>query len=195
MSKRRSATILAAVTAGVLAVSAAVAYQVTDRQLVLPGTATVRAYLRLEGIEGEATARGHENWIEVLDFDWGVFNDIPTAGTQIVAGSRVDFQDLVVRKRIDKASPSLAVLCAAGGAIGEGELVFYVGSNENPTGIVSLTQLRVRSVASASGSSSGSSEVLSLTFSTVEWTYYWYDDRGRSGETRAGWDVRENRRL
>jgi type VI secretion system secreted protein Hcp len=166
------------------------------RQFTTSGP-SVKAYLSLEGIEGEATAAGHENWIEVVAFGWGVHNEIAPVGTQMIArDGRVEFQDLVITKHIDKASPLLAVTCADGGSIGEAELVFYSGgSDDQPTGIVRLSGLQVRSVASTSGSSSGPTEVLSLTFSRVEWVYYEYDDRGRSGETRAGWDVASNSRL
>ena len=196
MSRRRSAALLAAVMVGALVVTAAVSPQTVGRQFTVTSGPTVKAYLSLEGIEGEATAAGHENWIEVVAFNWGVHNEIAPLGTQMISrGGRADFQDLVITKHIDKASPLLAVTCAAGGSIGEAELVFYSdGSDDQPTGIVRLAGLQIRSVASESGSSSsGPTEVLSLTFAGVEWINYQYGDRGRS-ETRAGWDVAGNSR-
>lgn len=197
MSRRRSAAFLAAVTVGALAVTAAVSSQTVGRQFTVTSGPTVKAYLSLEGIEGEATAAGHENWIEVVAFDWGVYMEIAPIGTQMInRGLRADFQDLVITKPIDKASPLLAVTCADGGSIGEAELVFYSdGSDDQPTGIVRLAGLQIRSVASESGSSSsGPTEVVSLTFARVEWIKYQYDDRGLPTETRAGWDVAANSR-
>ena len=195
MSRRRSAALVAAVMVGALALTAAVSSQAVGRQFTVNSGPTVTAYLSLEGIEGEATAAGHESWIEVVAFDWGVHNEIAPIGTQMInRGLRADFQDMVITKHIDKASPLLALTCADGGTIGEAELVFYTdGSDDQPTGIVRLAGLQIRSVASESGSSaSGPTEVVSLTFARVEWINYQYDDRGRSSETRAGWDVAGN---
>ncbi|UCC73713.1 MAG: type VI secretion system tube protein Hcp [Gemmatimonadota bacterium] len=197
MSRRRSVAFLTTTLIGVLAVTAAISTQVADRQLVLSTGPTVRAYLILEGIAGEATTSGHENWIEVLSFSWGFSNPGPPPGTPMVAGSRANFQDLVITKPIDKSSPLLALACADGSAIRDGELAFYAsGSAEEPTGIVRLANVRVSSVTSESGSSgSGLTETIGLTFGRVEWIVYEYGERGRTGETRTGWDVGANSPL
>jgi type VI secretion system secreted protein Hcp len=195
MPSKRSGTLLAAVMIGVLAVTAAVSSRTADQQLVVQTGPTVRAYLTLAGIEGGVMERAHANSIEVLDFNWGIFNAVPRPGAQIVAGVRPEFQDIVISKPLDKSSPILALAAAEGRAIEEAELVFYArASDEEPTGRVLLTRVRIRSVESGTSSSApGLTETLSLAFSRVEWTYYATDERGGTARIVAGWDVAENR--
>jgi type VI secretion system secreted protein Hcp len=195
MSSKRPATLLAVVVIGVLAATAAVSSRAADQQLVVQTGPTVKAYLTLAGIEGGVTEREHANSIQVLDFNWGIFNAVPRPGAQIVAGVRPEFQDLVISKPLDKSSPILALAAAEGRTIEEAELVFYArASDEEPTGIVRLTRVRIRSVESGTSSSApGLTETLSLAFSRVEWTYYHTDERGGRASIVAGWDVAENR--
>ncbi len=196
MWSKRSATLLAGVVIGVLAVSAAVSSRSAEQQLVLQRGSTVKAYLTLAEIEGEVTERAHANSIEVLDFNWGVANAVPLAGTQILAGARPEFQDLVITKPLDKSSPILALAAAEGRMIQEAELVFYAqASDDQPTGTIRLARVRVRFVESGTGSAAGLTETVSLAFSRVQWTYYHTDERGGRADIVAGWDVAENRRY
>jgi type VI secretion system secreted protein Hcp len=194
MSSRRTTTLLAAVVIGVLVVTAAVSSRSADQQLVLRTGSTVKAYLTLAEIEGGVTDRAHANSIEVLDFNWGVANAVPLAGTQMLAGARPEFQNLVITKPLDKSSPILALAAAEGRMIEEAELVFYAqASDEEPTGTIRLTRVRVRSVESGTGSAAGLTETVGLAFSRVQWTYYHTDERGGRVSIDAGWDVAENR--
>jgi type VI secretion system secreted protein Hcp len=194
MSSKRPTTLLAAVVIGVLVVTAAVSARVAERQQVFQTGPTVKAYLTLAEIEGGVTERAHANSIEVLDFHWGVVNAVPRAGAQMVAGNRPEFQDLVITKPLDRASPILALAAAEGRTIQEAELVFYAqASDDEPTGTIRLTRVRIRSVESGTGSSAGLTETVSLAFSRVEWTYNATDERGGTARIVAGWDVAENR--
>jgi type VI secretion system secreted protein Hcp len=179
---------------GVLAVTAAVSSRVADGQRVIQMGPTVKAYLTLAEIEGGVTERDHASSIEVLDFSWGVANAVPLAGAQVLAGVRPEFQDLVITKPLDKSSPILAQAAAEGRMIQEAELVFYAqASDDQPTGTIRLTRVRIRSVESGTGSAAGLTEIVGLAFSRVEWTYYHTDERGGRAEIVAGWDVAENR--
>ncbi|MGD2216507.1 MAG: type VI secretion system tube protein Hcp [Gemmatimonadales bacterium] len=194
MSSKRPATLLAVIVMGVLAVTAAVHSPAGDQQLMVQTGPTVKAYLTLAEIEGAVTERAHANSIEVLDFNWGIFNAVPRPGAQIVAGVRPEFQDLVITKPLDKSSPILALAAAEGRTVQEAELVFYArASDEEPTGSVRLTRVRIRSVESGTGSSAGLTETVSLAFSRVQWTYFHTDERGGRASIVAGWDVAENR--
>ena len=72
-----------------------------------PTYAALDAFLKIEGIEGESRAAGHEDEIEVLAWSWGIANP-PSHGGQDPDGHehRV-VRDLVIRKAYDKASPKL----------------------------------------------------------------------------------------
>jgi type VI secretion system secreted protein Hcp len=195
MSPRRSIAFIAALMLGVLAITAAVSSQVVDRQLVLHTAPTFRAYLTLADPQGAIMADRQENAIEVLGFGWGVSNLVPRPGTQTVAGVRPEVGDLVITKPIDRSSPLLALACAEGRTIADAELVFFArASDEEPTGIVRLRGVRIRSVEGETGSSApGLTETVALAFGQVEWVYYARDERGGVNRIVAGWDVAENR--
>jgi type VI secretion system secreted protein Hcp len=61
--------------------------------------AAVDYFLKLEGIEGESTVKGHEKEIDVLAFSWGV--------SRTQDRVHVEPADFQVVKNIDKATPAL----------------------------------------------------------------------------------------
>ena len=71
-------------------------------------------YLKLDGIQGEATDADFKDQINLLSFSWGG-NQVSSAGTRS-AGSgagKVELSDFSVTKHYDKSSPQLfKALCA-----------------------------------------------------------------------------------
>lgn len=56
--------------------------------------------------QGESAEPGFENWIEVLAYDWGgERGSVGSAGSRRAA--RVSYRPLILRKRVDAASPLL----------------------------------------------------------------------------------------
>ena len=78
-----------------------------------PAPLAVDMFLRIEGIDGEATAAAHKGWIDVQSWSWGVAQT--SSGS---AGAGGGFGRLVghvtVVKRIDKATPLLFKRCSDG---------------------------------------------------------------------------------
>lgn len=66
------------------------------------------AYVKFEGIDGESQNEGHEGWSEIVSFSQGI--DLPGGGATGATRLRGDvaFEDFVVVKQLDKASPKLA---------------------------------------------------------------------------------------
>ncbi len=72
------------------------------------------AFMKLEGVEGEATAEGFEKQIQIFSFSWGVSNPT-TIGSGGGGGSgKATLSAFNVMKTTDKASPSLFTACATG---------------------------------------------------------------------------------
>jgi type VI secretion system secreted protein Hcp len=79
------------------------------------------AFLKIDGIEGESTAEGHEKWIELLSFSWGVAAAVAAGGGGPGgggggggggAGGRASPQPFSFTKVTDSASPNIFVkLC------------------------------------------------------------------------------------
>lgn len=72
------------------------------------GPAAGNGYLFIEGIEGESTDLGHEDWIDLVEADFGIQRII---GTPISAAGP---GDLTVVKELDKATPYILEALAAG---------------------------------------------------------------------------------
>src|SRR5579864_3607845 len=66
-------------------------------------------YINYDGIKGDTTAAGHEKWIEVLSFQWGVGRGIssPTGGSADRESSAPSVSEIVVTKATDTASVDL----------------------------------------------------------------------------------------
>lgn len=72
------------------------------------------AFIKVEGVDGEATAKGFEKQIQIFSFSWGVSNP-STIGMGGGGGSgKASLSSFNVMKSTDKASPSLFVACATG---------------------------------------------------------------------------------
>src|SRR5919204_3081422 len=72
--------------------------------LALPGAASAKIFLELDGIQGESTAVGFENQIELGSLQLGVGRNSKGAS----------FSDVSVTKQLDKSSPELMLRAANG---------------------------------------------------------------------------------
>ena len=72
---------------------------------VCAGQAAFDAYLKIEGVDGEATDRDHPGWIQILSFAEGAASSSPTPG-------RPSFSELCFLKFADKSSPAIEQSCA-----------------------------------------------------------------------------------
>ena len=66
-------------------------------------------YMKYDSIDGDVTAAGHEKWIEVNSFQWGVGRGIssPTGGSSDREASAPSVSEIVVTKPTDIASVKL----------------------------------------------------------------------------------------
>jgi type VI secretion system secreted protein Hcp len=67
-------------------------------------------------IPGESAARGHEEWIDLISFNQGV-QAATTAGAGGVRRGRTEFEDIIIIKHLDKASPLLQRAAVVGSVI------------------------------------------------------------------------------
>ncbi|MBL8602141.1 MAG: type VI secretion system tube protein Hcp [Myxococcales bacterium] len=145
---------------------------------------TVHLYLKANGtdINGESsqTSLGRENSIECVYYEQGVIT-AREAGSSLATGRR-QYNPLLIRKRIDKATPLIAKALVENTVI-EGTFKFF---RPNPTGdgtteqffTVQIKQGRVASQKQfvpdtivPATSTEPPLEEISFVFHTINWTY------------------------
>jgi len=159
------------------------------------------AYVKFEGIEGESTDAGHENWIEILSYSHGMQQDATIASSGgMHTGGRVSHSDITLVKTLDGSTPNLQLACCQGKSIPTVEIEFCrAGGDTRPVPFlkISLTDAVLTSVsAQATGGSDFPTEEVTLTYKTVQWSYTKTDTKGNpTGDVVAGWDLIQNTKL
>lgn len=76
--------------------------------------AQVDYFLKMAPVEGESADAKHKGEIEVESFSWGETASAGTGPGGGAAAGKVQAQDLVFVKKVDKSSPVLMIGCATG---------------------------------------------------------------------------------
>jgi type VI secretion system secreted protein Hcp len=74
--------------------------------IVASSATGVAAYIKFDGVDGEAQDRDHRGWSDLISFSQG--QRVPTDASTGRATGRVVFEGIVITKELDKASPKLA---------------------------------------------------------------------------------------
>ena len=140
------------------------------------------AFLELAGIKGEATDKGHADWIILEAVDSGIHRTIPEGAKdqQRTKGETV-LSDITLVRQLDKSSTKLAEACANGSFFNEAEihLCTTVKNKQEP-----YLEFRLKNVIVSSysfhGNASGQpmpSETVTLAFTEIEWNYVVVDPK------------------
>jgi type VI secretion system secreted protein Hcp len=131
-------------------------------------------FMKYDGIEGDVTTAGHEKWIEVHSFQWGVGRSINNSAASGAdrEGSTPSVSEVVVTKDTDSASPNLLRASLGLKPADEGKTVnidFCKTDTSQPEPYLQLT-LENCLVSGYSTSSGGDrpSESVTLNFTKVE---------------------------
>lgn len=171
-------------------------------------------YLKLTGFQGEVTARGHRDEIEVLSYEQGIVLPAPATGPGGGAGSgKATFSAVRFRKPLDRATPPLMVACASGQHIQEARFAFVsVAASAMEFYRVTLTDVVITGINQIAGDGaqyplsfgaldSGSAargilEEIALSYATITWEYWRPTATGQAGApVKGGWDLVANRKL
>jgi type VI secretion system secreted protein Hcp len=153
-------------------------------------------FLKLDGINGEATDQNHKDEISVLSWSWGGSQTSTVAGGGGSGAGKATLSDLHVVKNYDASSVPLFKSLAAGTHIKTGVLTANkTGSADGgkPFLKVSLTELFVTSVQS-SGSSDIPTESVSFSYATIKIEYFKQNEQGvLAAAGSATYDVKQNK--
>lgn len=131
-------------------------------------------YMKFDGIEGDVTAAGHENWIELQSAGWGSSRNISTSGDAAQrTKATVQVREVVVTKERDHASGKLWREHLIG-TPKKVEINWTVTSQGAATVFqaIKLTDVLVSSFTSSGHADSKPMEQLSFNFTEIEGTFY-----------------------
>ncbi len=140
-------------------------------------------YLKIEGVDGEATAIGHENWIDLTGFHHEMLlpavQKIREAAPK--SSGKVQFQDLHITMAANKATEKLAEACANGRRLPGGtiDVVKTDDSGVPHTYLkVTMSDILISSFSSTGAPGSEVSNSVTLTFGSSTYKYSQRDSNG-----------------
>lgn len=150
-------------------------------------------YLKLDGIDGEATARGFEKWIALSSVRIGLSSEtsIVSAGAGAARG-KATASPVVVTKRPDAATVPLFLATASGTFVKKG-VISFVSQGERPRTVLSY---ELSDVSITSYAADNAFETLELSYSALSIAYTGQKPDGSAGATvKGGWSFLKNTRL
>ena len=148
-----------------------------------PSALATPIYMKVEGIDGDVTAAGHEKWIRAQSYQWGV----PRPGKSKRRGAPcANVHDLRVVKVMDKASPGLQRMAATRHRIPSVEL--DLGGERHR-----LMDVLVKSVKPGGSSKDGKDiplEEISFNYSKCSYHFPEQKETGKPKPTPS-WDVKQ----
>jgi type VI secretion system secreted protein Hcp len=158
----------------------------------------IDAYLKIEGIPGESTAKGFEKQIEIANYSHGVSQstDISASSSGGATTGRTMHSDFTITKAIDLASPVLLQRCSDGTHIPSLTLTLVRsgGDNKVPFMTYTLTNLVVSNVSYGGSKDGLPQESVSFNYGKIDWVYTQQKRAGGGGggNTTGSWNLETN---
>ncbi len=149
-------------------------------------------YMKIDGVDGDVTAKGYERWIELHSFGWGLTN-LMGGGSPGAGVGKAHFQDLSVTRSAGKGSPLLFLDCASGKLLPAVQFVMTVVDHDQtrPFYKVELENVLISSFLNGGdGGGDRPTESLSFNFAKILFTIYVQNGDGSVHPQTAGWDVK-----
>jgi uncharacterized protein len=155
------------------------------------------AYIKFDGVDGEALDKEHKNWSDLLSFSQGLTQ--PGGGATGPTRRRGDVivDDLQCVKELDKSSPKIAESVCNGKIYPKVEIDMTASTTD--AGRVTYYKYALKNVMVTSYNIGGDgqsesvpTESFSLNFEEIEVTYTEVDGKGKSkGNVAYKWKVEE----
>lgn len=158
---------------------------------VINNSFTQTGYIKIGDIKGESVSRDHKDWVDVISFGMGIERgETASAGRQI--SGKVNFQDLVITKKLDKASPVLMIKTVTGEILPEVQLeIARADGKSNYT--VTLKDVIITGISTTSGCDPKCETVEEVSFSYEKISWEYTDPKG--SKVVSGYDVKLNKKL
>ncbi len=139
--------------------------------VALPASAASDMFLKIDGVEGESTAKGHEKEIEISSYSWGISQTTTGNGGRAVGKSCPS--DLNFTKSVDKATPPLIAGAASGSVFANARLTLRK-AGERPLEYLKIDLKGILIGMYQTGGAQGSDpqDAFSLRFTSMTVSYY-----------------------
>ena len=168
-------------------------------------------FLKLDGIDGESTVKGHEKEIDVFSYEQGIDLMVIHGGGGGSTAGRANFAPVRFRKNVDAASVPMLLACASGEHLREARFTFRRGGMGFEFYKVTLEDVLITHILQCAGTgaqyplsfaaldagvaSDGFLDEVTLDYQRVRWEYRMQNPKGGVGATiKGGWDVAANRK-
>lgn len=155
------------------------------------------AYIKFDGVDGEAQDKDHKGWSDLASFGQGLHQ--PGSGATGATRRRGDviLDDITCAKELDKASPKIAESVCKGKVFPKVEI--HLTASTTDAGRVTYYAYELKNVQVTSYQISGSGqsedvpmEDFSLNFEEIKTTYTENDSKGKKkGNVEYSWKVEE----
>ena len=169
-------------------------------------------FLKLDGIDGESTAKGHKKEIDVFSYEQGIDLTVIHIGGGGSAAGKANFSGVRFRKNVDAASIPMLLACAAGKHIRDARFTFRRGAAGFDFYKVTLEDVLITHIAQPGGvgaqyplsfealdagaASEGLLDEVTFDYSRIRWEYHRASHGGGAGAiVKGGWDVGANKKV
>ena len=155
----------------------------------------VDMFLKIDGVEGEASDHKHGKEIDVLSWSWGMTQSASMASGTGGGSGKTDVQDVSITKLIDSSTPALMQHCCSGKHF-EKALLTVRKAGQHPVEYMKLEMHHVIISSLTGGAGKGDDRVtehITLNFAKFKMTYTPQKDDGSPGPERPlAFDIRRN---
>jgi len=151
-----------------------------------------KMFMKIKGLPGESQDMQHRDWISLDGFKQGLSARTGSTGSARAGVGKTGFDDIIVTKKLDKATPLLMQKCATGEIFPEVELELTAADGKTMYRVV-LTDVRISGVQSSAACNPAcqTTEEISLNYSKISWEHT--DSKG--APVRAGYDLKMNKKI
>jgi type VI secretion system secreted protein Hcp len=150
-------------------------------------------------ISGSVTTDGFKDWIKLDSFQWGVGRGVslPHGAEDTREGSEPSISEVVVTKRMEKASPKLWQDATGGDFSAKVTITFTSTTKDKVESYLeyTFTDTGLSGYSASAGGDDPPTESLSLNFSKVSWKYGALDAKTGSKPDVVGWDLTQQKKM
>ena len=156
------------------------------------------AFLKIDGIPGESTDDKHKDWIEITSYSHAAHQIVSRTASSAGGASaeRVNFNDLVTTKLIDKSSPKLLEACCSGKHFKEVTIeLCRSGGDKQKYLEIKMGQVLISGYQHGAAGDQFGSETVTFNPGTFKMVYSQQKrtDGTLTGNVSGGWDLTANK--